>query len=370
MGISSSNNRRRASYQQNPSPYPVANPYYYYPSEPYSNQSSQQGYGYLSHAPLLPAAYPAAVGYSPYYSGGVPFDACNYVSPVVVNRGGNYGGGYYHPGQMSQWGASSRVPVVMAHPAPPYVEHHNAKRVRSCVNVHKESLRLLEDELNPGHHLVAFVFDALQDGSITIQYFAKEDPYCRFIPLFPEACPPLRIPFHKGLGQSFRQPVGTGINFGFFEPDDLSKPSHAEDVFPLVISAETYLPSDDMLGAYVAGSSPNTQITQAVFVKNIDDDPFQVRVIRQILWIDGVRYELRELYGIGNSAGGTDDGDSSKDCVICMTDPKDTAVLPCRHMCMCSECAKELRLQSDKCPICRQPIEELLEIKISDNIYQ
>ena len=32
--------------------------------------------------------------------------------------------------------------------------------------------------------------------------------------------------------------------------------------------------------------------------------------------------------------------------------------------CMCSECAKELRLQSNKCPICRQPIEELMEIKI------
>uniref|UniRef100_A0A7N0U8K5 RING-type E3 ubiquitin transferase n=1 Tax=Kalanchoe fedtschenkoi TaxID=63787 RepID=A0A7N0U8K5_KALFE len=367
MGISSSNNRRRVSYQQNPSPYPVANPYYYYPSEPYSNQSSQQGYGYPSYPPPLPAA-----SYPSYYGGGLPFDACNYVSPVVVNRGGNYGGGagFYNAGQMSQWGASGRVPVVMAHPAPPYVEHQNAKRVRSCVNVHKESLRLVGDELNPGHFLVAFVFDALQDGSITIQYFAKEEPYCRFIPLFPEACPPLRISFHKGLGQSFRQPPGTGINLGFFEPDDLSKPSPAEDVFPLVISAETYLPPDDLLGAYVPSSSPNTQITQAVFVRSYDD-PFQVRVTRQILWIDGVRYELRELYGIGNAAGGVGDSDSSKDCVICMTEPKDTAVLPCRHMCMCSECAKELRLQSDKCPICRQPIEELLEIKISDNtIYQ
>lgn len=32
---------------------------------------------------------------------------------------------------------------------------------------------------------------------------------------------------------------------------------------------------------------------------------------------------------------------------------------------MCSECAKVLRMQSEKCPICRTPIEQLLQIKIS-----
>ena len=48
-----------------------------------------------------------------------------------------------------------------------------------------------------------------------------------------------------------------------------------------------------------------------------------------------------------------------------MTEPRDTTVLPCRHMCMCSECAKVLRMQSEKCPICRTPIEQLLQIKIS-----
>ena len=48
-----------------------------------------------------------------------------------------------------------------------------------------------------------------------------------------------------------------------------------------------------------------------------------------------------------------------------MTDPRDTTVLPCRHMSMCSECAKVLRMQSNKCPICRTSIESLLQIKVS-----
>lgn len=38
--------------------------------------------------------------------------------------------------------------------------------------------------------------------------------------------------------------------------------------------------------------------------------------------------------------------------------------------CMCRECAKELRLKSNKCPICRQTIEELLEIKVNNGTKQ
>ena len=66
------------------------------------------------------------------------------------------------------------------------------------------------------------------------------------------------------------------------------------------------------------------------------------------------------------ASGSADDGaENGRDCVICMTEPRDTTVLPCRHMCMCSDCAKMLRMQSEKCPICRTPIEQLLQIKIT-----
>lgn len=272
----------------------------------------------------------------------------------------------YYANQAHGWPTAARQSQVG--PPPPYVDHQSAKKVRNDVNVHKHTLKIEVDEENPDHVLVSFVFDALFDGSITVFYFAKEEPNCKFVPLFPEAYMPAKIPFTKGLGQKFRQPSGTGIDLGFYELDDLSKPSLGEDIFPLVISAETHQPSssnDGHLDDPVSNTSAHMQITQAVLEKN-NDDLFQVKVIRQILWVDGVRYELREIYGIGNSAAeGFEDSDPGKECVICMSEPKDTAVLPCRHMCMCGECAKELRLQSNKCPICRQPIEELIEIKIN-----
>lgn len=52
-----------------------------------------------------------------------------------------------------------------------------------------------------------------------------------------------------------------------------------------------------------------------------------------------------------SGAGGGDAGgeDLSEECVICLTDPKDTLLLPCRHLCVCSDCFRHV----DKCPVCR-----------------
>ncbi|KAJ0092528.1 hypothetical protein Patl1_25453 [Pistacia atlantica] len=314
-------------------------------------------------APPPPPPPPPVNSY--YYNSHGGYNSCNYANPVMGRF--NYQFHYqppYYANQAHGW-PTNRPQVG---PPPPYVDHQSAKKVRNDVNVHKDTLKIEVDEQNPDHVLVSFVFDAMFDGSITILYFAKEEANCRFVPLFPEAYVPVRVPFKKGPGQKFLQPSGTGIDLGFFELDDLSKPSPGEDVFPLVISAETNTPStssDEHFGDPEPNTAPHTQVTQVVLEKN-NDASFQAKVIKQILWVDGVRYELREIYGIGSSAAeGFDDSDPGKECVICMTEPKDTAVLPCRHMCMCSECAKALRLQSNKCPICRQPIQELIEIKIN-----
>uniref|UniRef100_A0A2P2J815 RING-type E3 ubiquitin transferase n=1 Tax=Rhizophora mucronata TaxID=61149 RepID=A0A2P2J815_RHIMU len=406
MGISwsGSSRRRHNAYYQNPPPHapppppPPPPPYYYStqplalplppppppppppPHQPYfttaTSRTNPPPSYHPPHNPYQTHAPPTPPIHQPHYCSQYPYyTSCSYAHHHQMMGGFPYHHRrrpFYYGNQAANGWPAIRGPDVgpaqPIHPAP-YVEHQNAKKVRNDVNVHKDTLRVEIDELNPDNHLVSFVFDALFDGSITIFYFAKEESNCRFVPLFPEAHSPIKIPIQKGLGQNFCQPSGTGIDLGFFELDDLSRPSPGEDVFPLVIVAETCLSfdlGDEHVGASMSNTSGHMQITQAVLEKK-DGDPFSVRVIRQILWIGGVRYELREIYGIGSSAAdGFSDNDPGKECVICMTEPKDTAVLPCRHMCMCSECAKALRLQSNKCPICRQPIEELIEIKVNN----
>lgn len=169
---------------------------------------------------------------------------------------------------------------------------------------------------------------------MTILYFAKEGDNCTFSPVYPEMDAARKIPFQKGVAQKFCQPSGSGIDLGFFDVDELSKPSQNEDVFPLVICAETNAPSpmDEQPNQPSSASSSHAQITLAVLEK-IDEGNFRVRVVKQILWVEGVRYELREIYGISNAEDTAfEDTDPGKECVICMTEPKDTAVLPCRHM--------------------------------------
>ncbi|KAI3522989.1 hypothetical protein L1887_01041 [Cichorium endivia] len=82
-----------------------------------------------------------------------------------------------------------------------------------------------------------------------------------------------------------------------------------------------------------------------------DKGEYKVKVVKQIVWVEGVRYDLED-YGIANTVDGSDYDatDPGKECIICLSEPRDTMVLPCRHMCMCYGCAKVLRFQTKQCP--------------------
>lgn len=76
-------------------------------------------------------------------------------------------------------------------------------------------------------------------------------------------------------------------------------------------------------------------------------------------------FTLHEVFGVGAKTASLDavGEDGNPECVICLSEPRDTAVLPCRHMCFCSYCAGIVRLQCDRCPVCRQKVSSLLQFK-------
>jgi hypothetical protein len=111
------------------------------------------------------------------------------------------------------------------------------------------------------------------------------------------------------------------------------------------------------------------------------------RVINQIVATGGSCYLVENLFGADSevtlgavmSSDGAEEGGKSPQsspaqgtaaadddddtlCVICITNEKDTAVLPCRHMCLCKGCAQELMRHTPKCPVCRGPISQLLHM--------
>mmetsp|Transcript_2166 Transcript_2166/g.7558 ORF Transcript_2166/g.7558 Transcript_2166/m.7558 type:complete len:84 (-) Transcript_2166:62-313(-) len=49
-------------------------------------------------------------------------------------------------------------------------------------------------------------------------------------------------------------------------------------------------------------------------------------------------------------------------CVVCLEKPKSVVLLPCRHSCLCEECAEAQ--QWERCPLCREVVEDTLRIFI------
>ncbi|KAJ6792939.1 putative E3 ubiquitin-protein ligase LOG2 [Iris pallida] len=357
-GSNGSHGRRRNSIHSPPvNPLPPPPPYQQQPPQPppqipgnryvfaaatpyppqYPNPNPPPYYQYTGYYPHPPPTIPVPLP--------VPFDHHHHRSGTAPQQP-NWGGGA---------GRHPKPPVPQ-----PFVEHQKAVTIRNDVNLKKETLRIEPDELNPGRFLVTFTFDAAVAGRITLYFFAKEGFDCNLISTKENMLVPVTVSFSEGLCQKFRQPSGTGIDFSMFEEAELTKDGEME-VYPLAIRAEAS-PSDDQ---GTLSEALNSQITQGVF-ENVKGE-YRVRVVKQILWVNGTRYELQEIYGIGTSVDSDFDGnDPGKECVICLSEPRDTTVLPCRHMCLCSACAQVLRYQTNRCPICRQSVERLLEIKVNN----
>jgi hypothetical protein len=90
------------------------------------------------------------------------------------------------------------------------------------------------------------------------------------------------------------------------------------------------------------------------------------KVCKQLLQVGTEVYDLEDVFDVGRDEDVVNpqaDPDEDEDvCVICLTNPKDTTVLPCRHMCLCSDCAAQLLLSNNRCPLCRGNIDRLMTI--------
>lgn len=112
----------------------------------------------------------------------------------------------------------------------------------------------------------------------------------------------------------------------------------------------------------------HSNITLATFEK-MSDGSYIIKPIKQKQMVDGLCYLLQEIYGIENKINQKSSKDEDNEleetgleCVICMSDMRDTLILPCRHLCLCRDCAESLRYQASNCPICRSPFHALLQV--------
>ncbi|KAM9773384.1 E3 ubiquitin ligase RNF157 isoform 6-T6 [Syngnathus typhle] len=261
-------------------------------------------------------------------------------------------------------------PVAFPYAAPPPQEP--VKTLRSLINIRKDTLRLVrcsEDLKLPGDdeagkqracYNVEFTFDADTQVAITIYYQAIEE-FHNGVPVYLPQDSSLQsetVHFKKGVSQQFCLPSHT-VNLSEWADEELLFDMERE-IFPMVVQAVVD-ESDEHLG--------HSHILLATFEKHMDGS-YCVKPLKQKQVVDGVSYLLQEIYGIENKYNSqeskvADDeiSDNSAECVVCLSDVRDTLILPCRHLCLCNACADTLRYQANCCPICRLPFRALLQIR-------
>ncbi|KAM9837145.1 E3 ubiquitin ligase RNF157 isoform 2-T2 [Aulostomus maculatus] len=261
-------------------------------------------------------------------------------------------------------------PVAFPYAAPPPQEP--VKTLRSLINIRKDTLRLVrcsEDLKLPGDEAtgknracynVEFTFDADTQVAITIYYQAIEE-FHNGVPVYLPQDSSLQsetVHFKRGVCQQFCLPSHT-VNLSEWADDELLFDMDKE-IFPMVVQAVVD-EGEEHLG--------HSHILLATFEKHMDGS-YCVKPLKQKQVVDGVSYLLQEIYGIENKYNSqeskvADDeiSDNSAECVVCLSDVRDTLILPCRHLCLCNACADTLRYQANCCPICRLPFRALLQIR-------
>lgn len=107
-------------------------------------------------------------------------------------------------------------------------------------------------------------------------------------------------------------------------------------------SSSTTSAADMVTSGNGTDSKVRSPVQQAI-ANSLDLLVSRAKFDRQLLLVDGLLYDVQEIYGLN---------EETLDCSICMSNPRDIILLPCRHCCVCATC----HTKTDKCPVCRSVI--------------
>ncbi|XP_022252119.1 E3 ubiquitin-protein ligase MGRN1-like [Limulus polyphemus] len=257
-------------------------------------------------------------------------------------------------------------PTPFPYPAPQACEA--TRPLRSLINIRKESLRFVKppedaDERtrkSTTSYNIEFTFDSDVRCAITIYYFCTEEVTAQGYFCKPRDPTMNSETYHYkcGVNQQFVQ-VSHTFDPSKYTEDDLNCRFEDEIFLPVVVQCVAE-----------EGEEPYQSHTLIAVVEKYSDNTYSLKPLKQKLFVDGLCYLMQEIYGIENKsvnhskeANEDEIEDNGSECVICMSDSRDTLILPCRHLCLCNSCADSLRYQANNCPICRSPFRALLQIR-------
>lgn len=212
------------------------------------------------------------------------------------------------------------------------------RTIKLCSHVLSNTFKttLIESSIS-----ITFSYDSNCDGSISVYFLAAERlsekglTECYYIDTVRFPSPIIKY-FGANLDQVFDEEIIFDLNKYSFSELTFAD----EKTYPLVIEIRD-------------NETPNSIERTYVKFKYLGGN-WETDVIAQRLTIGNEVFDVNEFYGAE---------EETKECVVCLTNHRETLLLPCYHMCLCGGCSNIMRSQYDfKCPMCRTVVKSLVNI--------
>ncbi|KAJ8902910.1 hypothetical protein NDN08_006228 [Rhodosorus marinus] len=259
----------------------------------------------------------------------------------------------YHVGSVYP---SARVPVTRS--------ISESVKVKNKFLLVKDSWKFVRDESDPSLLLLTFDFHSYVPGTLSM-YFLATDSNARgerrkVSVSFTEALPKRQSQhkFAAGQRQSFTQKAPDGLPEKFLSPENMVH-DDSKSYYPVVLVMEVDINKI---------SSPHQEVSCYVTFGYIarSGDSYEVRAVKKTIIVNEQQVEMFEIYGLDHRKGNPASNES--ECVICLSEEREIAILPCRHLCLCGNCAQSFfQRQSDRCPVCRVRVENMLRISLGND---
>ncbi|KAK1443196.1 E3 ubiquitin-protein ligase mgrn1/rnf157 like protein [Babesia gibsoni] len=239
---------------------------------------------------------------------------------------------------------------------PPGVSMGQVKPVGAAISVAKSSFSM--EPIENGQFLIGFEYSASEETILSLLFQQNLKGLANGIPKFSKpmvTLPPVKLP----LGSKLRYKM---------DVEEVKKIPELTMKSCSFIKETSFVP---ILLVFHCKSSEYTLFVMAGLARNDVSKSWDLIITKQRVKQGDSGYQIQEIYGINNSALNPDvrnasdenkDDDGNNRCVICLTNMKDTFILPCRHMCLCFICAKTMANQGQFCPICRCCISHIVSI--------
>lgn len=321
--LNPANRHPQPTYNQNYPPQPI---YQNQRPLPYIASPAPQNSGNPNYYPSYPGqqsgpSHPISHGYRPHNQSYNP-------APNVPNNS-----------------SVQSIPLSGGRLADPNPVISQTKSVSRYCRIIEEKVTLVPADNNL--HYVDFEYKCKFPANLTIYYFVREGFDSRDQKIFFYAdikTQPKAMSFSLTAGdkESFSSRYKTmfsSVNKQLLEVAD-------KCTYPLVIEIECKNPMNPK----------DIQVLINCYKIIGHNEEFQASVLKQVIKIEGAYKTLSNFYGTSVER-------EESECLICMTDAKVVALLPCKHVCYCEECVKEVQKKPrSECPVCRTPVNSYLKV--------